>query len=520
MTLVEDIFENDALPVLEEYTRIPCLSPDFDPEWSAHGHIQRAAELLRVWSAARPIRGLSVELLELPGLTPVIVAEIPATSAASAGPGDPTAHTPGASAGPGDPTAHTPGTDAGAGDDPLTLLYGHLDKQPPLGKWREGLHPFQPVREGDRLYGRGTADDGYSVFAALGAVQAAEEAGLGHGHCLILIEASEESGSPHLPEYLEALSDRLGPSGPALVVCLDSGCLTYDRLWTTTSLRGLVSAEIRVDVLTEGVHSGRAGGVVPSSFRILRQLLSRLEDQTNGEILLSEFNVSIPRSRLEEAEALVSSHGAEALDRFPVVPGLRTGPGDGRRLGGTTAPADPQLARDESQMELVKAIVARTWQPSLAFVGIDGVPSMRDGGNVLRPFTAGSMAIRVPPSADAGRAAAQLIEVIGTDPPQGARVTVEATGESGFDAPETAGWLADATRQASLAYFGQPAAAVGEGGTIPFLSQLQKKYPAAQFLVTGVLGPDSNAHGPNEMLHVPTAKRVTASVAHVLSQVR
>jgi len=99
-------------------------------------------------------------------------------------------------------------------------------------------------------------------------------------------------------------------------------------------------------------------------------------------------------------------------------------------------------------------------------------------------------------------------------------VTVEATGESGFDAPETAGWLADATRQASLAYFGQPAAAVGEGGTIPFLSQLQKKYPAAQFLVTGVLGPDSNAHGPNEMLHVPTAKRVTASVAHVLSQVR
>ena len=259
MTLVEDIFENDALPVLEEYIRIPCLSPDFDPDWAAHGHIKRAAELLRVWSAARPITGLSVELLELPGLTPVIVAEIPASSA-------PSAASP-VTAGPGDRATQKPGNEGGAGDYPLTLLYGHLDKQPPLGAWREGLHPFKPVREGDRLYGRGAADDGYSIFAALGAVQAAADAGLGHGRCLMLIEASEESGSPHLPAYLEALSDRLGSSGPALVVCLDSGCLTYDRFWTTTSLRGLVSAQIRVDVLTEGVHSGfrrrRRAVVVP-----------------------------------------------------------------------------------------------------------------------------------------------------------------------------------------------------------------------------------------------------------------
>jgi acetylornithine deacetylase/succinyl-diaminopimelate desuccinylase-like protein len=494
MTLVDELFEDDALPVLEEYTKIPCLSPDFDPDWAAHGHIHRAAELLRAWAAARPIAGLSVELLELPGLTPVILAEVP--SARTAG-------------------------DAGAGDAPLTLLYGHLDKQPPLGAWREGLHPFQPVREGDRLYGRGTADDGYSIFAALLAVQAAAQAGLGHGRCLMLIESSEESGSAHLPAYLEALSDRLGPAGPALVACLDSGCLTYDRLWTTTSLRGLVSAEIRVDVLTEGVHSGSAGGVVPSSFRLLRQLLSRIEDEMTGEILLSECNVSIPASRLEEAEALVSSHGAEALDTFPVVPGLRVGPAcDGTGLSGALGVADGEEARSESRADLVKAVLARTWRPSLAFVGIDGVPSMKDGGNVLRPFTAGRIAMRVPPSADATRAAAQLIEVVSADPPQGATVTVRCTGESGFDAPEAADWLEEATSQASLAYFGQPAAALGEGGTIPFLSQLQKKYPAAQFLVTGVLGPQSNAHGPNEMLHVPTAKKVTACVAHALSQAR
>ena len=269
MTLVEEGFERDAIHVLEDYTRIPCLSPDFDPDWAAHGHIAGAVDLLRSWAAARPIAGIQVELLELPGLTPVILAEVPASAGFAGASGQP-----------------------GAG--PLTLLYGHLDKQPPLGTWRDGLDPYQPVRDGDSLYGRGTADDGYSIFAALGAIQAAAEAGLGHGRCLVLIEASEESGSPHLPAYLDALSDRLGEAGPALVVCLDSGCLTYDRLWTTTSLRGLILAEIRVDVLSEGVHSGAAGGIVPSSFRILRQLLSRIEDEMTGAILLSECNVCVP----------------------------------------------------------------------------------------------------------------------------------------------------------------------------------------------------------------------------------
>ncbi len=494
LPMVEEIFEQQALPVLEEYTRIPCLSPDFAPHWVADGHIAAAADLLGSWAAARPLPGLHVELLELAGLTPVIVAEVPASPGFGSAPQ--------------------------AGDAPLTLLYGHLDKQPPLGTWREGLDPFEPVREGDRLYGRGTADDGYSIFAALTAVEAAAGAGLGHGRCLVLIEASEESGSPHLPAYLEALSDRLGEAGPALVVCLDSGCLTYDRLWTTTSLRGLVSAEIRVDVLTEGVHSGTAGGVVPSSFRILRQLLSRIEDEMTGEILLSECNPDVPAGRRDEAERLVASLGADALDRFPVVPGLRVGAPAGRPAAGGTATAVDDEGDAAAQADLVRAVLARTFGPSLAFVGIDGVPSMQNGGNVLRPFTAGRIAMRVPPGTDADRAAAQLVEVVTADPPEGARVSVEATGESGFDAPETARWLADAMGDASVAYFGQPAGALGEGGTIPFLNQLQRKYPAAQFLVTGVLGPDSNAHGPNEMLHLPTAKRVTACVAHVLSQVR
>jgi acetylornithine deacetylase/succinyl-diaminopimelate desuccinylase-like protein len=458
------LFEHEAIPVLEGYVRIPCLSPAFDPDWEASGHLRAAAELLLAWVQTSAIEGLEAELMQLPGLTPVIVAEVPATAGHQS---------------------------SGAGP---VLLYGHLDKQPPLGDWRDGLDPFVPVRDGDALYGRGTADDGYSVFAAVGAIRAVRECGLDHGRCIILIEASEESGSPHLAAYLELLAPRFGPDGPSLVVCLDSGSPTYDRLWATTSLRGLLDAEIRVDVLSEGVHSGAAGGIVPSSFRILRQLLSRIEDEATGAILVEECNVPIPDVRRSEAETLVATLGEGAFSGFPTVPGLVLGGGDP-----------------------VERVLARTWKPSLAFVGMDGVPAVRDGGNVLRPFTTGKIAMRLPPSADAIAAAARVAAVLTDDPPSGARVTVEVEGAKGFDAPVMVEWLAESVDQASEAYFGQPSGAAGEGGTIPFLSALQEQYPAAQFLVTGVLGPGSNAHGPNEMLHLPTAKRVTASVAHVLS---
>ena len=463
--LADTFFEQDALPVLERYTRIECLSPEFDPDWATTGHICEAADLLAEWAVPRRIEGLEVKVVQLEGLTPVIVADIPATA-------------------------------GWGGSDRPTLLYGHLDKQPPLGQWRPGLGPYTPVREGDHLYGRGTADDGYAAFAALGAIEASEAAGLSHGRCIVLIEASEESGSPHLPPYLEMLQERLGPSGPGLVICLDSGCLSYDRLWTTTSLRGFVMATITVRVLREGVHSGAAGGVVPSSMRLLRQLLSRIEDEQTGEVLVEACRAEVPEHRRREAADLVASIGDGAMERFPVVEGLR--------LGGT----DP-----------VDRVLAQTWRPAIAFVGIDGVPPVREAGNVLRPFTTAKLAMRLPPSADADLAAEAVRSTLATQPPEGAVVEVVVEGEGGFDAPQTAPWLAQATRAASTSYFGRPPGAMGEGGSIPFLHRLAVAYPEAQFLVTGVLGPASNAHGPNEMLHLPTAKRVTASVAHVLSRV-
>jgi acetylornithine deacetylase/succinyl-diaminopimelate desuccinylase-like protein len=460
---VDRLWEEEILEVLSSYVAIKCLSPDFDQDWARNDEIGRAARLLSDWARSRPIPGCTVEIVERDGLTPVIIVEVPATQ--------------------------------GAKTELVTLLYGHFDKQPPLGSWREGLDPFLAVREGDRLYGRGTADDGYAIFAAIGAIEALAKTGAPHGRCLILIESSEESGSIHLGPYLDEIGARTGPSGPGLVVCLDSGCATYDRLWNTTSLRGLLAATVRVDVLTEGVHSGLAGGVVPSSFRILRQLLSRIEDATTGDVLLPELNAETPSRYLEAAEALAGELDEAALGAFPVVASL-----------------------EMSGADTADRLIRRAWMPSVALIGMDGMPSVADGGNVLRPFTAAKLAVRLPPNVDPGKAAEALVASLSADPPEGAKVTVEVTSASpGFDSPPHTAWLARAVEEASEAFFGQPAGAMSEGGTIPFLAELLGRFPEAQFLVTGVLGPASNAHGPNEMLDITTARRVTAAVAYVLA---
>jgi acetylornithine deacetylase/succinyl-diaminopimelate desuccinylase-like protein len=455
-SLVDEIWEGDVLPALCDYTRIPCLSPAFDPDWEGSGHLLAAARLLADWCTTRPVPGLSTEVVQRPGLTPVLLVE-----AGGDGPGS-------------------------------VLVYGHLDKQPPQGTWLEGLGPYQPVRDAERLYGRGTADDGYSLFAAVTALQVLAAAGGPRPRVTVLIEGSEESGSPDLPAHLEALAPRLGR--PDLVVCLDSGCLSYDRLWCTTSLRGNLVCTVRVDVLTEGVHSGLGGGVVPSSFRILRQLLSRIEDERTGAVLLPEMTAEVPAGRRAELQA-VAAEMPDAVDAdLPTVPGLA--------LHGAAA----------------DRLVARAWEPSLAFTGIDGVPPVREAGNVLRPFTAAKLSLRLPPPVDAGRAADALVAALTSDPPEGATVTVAVdTPADGWLAPDPEPWVAGAIDTASQICFGRPSSSYGEGGTIPFLPALAGRFPGIQLVATGVLGPGSNAHGPNESLHLPMAKAVTVAVATLVA---
>jgi acetylornithine deacetylase/succinyl-diaminopimelate desuccinylase-like protein len=356
--------------------------------------------------------------------------------------------------------------------------------------WRDDLGPWKPVLEGDRLYGRGGADDGYSAFASLLAIEAAQRDGLSHARCVVLVEASEESGSPDLPPYLEALADRIG--SPTLVLCLDSGCLDYERLWATTSLRGLADGVLRVEVLTEGVHSGEASGVVPSSFRILRQLLDRVEDSATGELLLPELNVETPPDRAAQAAATASDY--TIAEHFP--------------FAGSTGP----MSSDPTEQ-----LLRRTWRPTLSVTGVAGIPDVGNAGNVLRPSTSLRLSVRLPPTCDSASALAALQRALTSDPPYGATVTFTDThAADGWNAPPFDTWLETALDEASTASFGQPARSFGEGGSIPFMGMLAAMFPAAQFVITGVLGPGSNAHGPNEYLHVPTARKLTASLAHVL----
>ena len=462
--LAGELFVGRGLPALEEYVGIECLSPDFDPDWKQHGHIDHAADFLAAWCTAQAVPNSTVEIVRVADKTPVLFAEIAASN--------------------------------GREHVATTLIYGHLDKQPPLGSWREGLSAFTPVRIGDRLYGRGTADDGYATFAAFAAISSLKQRGIAHGRIVVLIESSEESGSPDLETYLEVLADRIGT--PGLVICLDSGCVSYDRLWLTNSLRGLAAGTLRVEVLTEGVHSGHASGIVPSSFRIARQLLDRLEDSATGEILLDALNSEIPPHRVHEIETIAAQFGDEGAGLFPTT--------DGLQLDGLNA---------------TDRITRGTWQPTLSVIAQEGMPDLGIGGNVLRPFTSLKLSIRLPPNVDAEIATAALTAALTSEPPSGAHVTFTPSHPAqGWDAPALEPWLAEAASAASQAHFGKPLGSLGLGGSIPFMAALGTRFPTTQFLATGVLGPESNAHGPNEFLHVPTAQAVACCVADVLAIVK
>jgi acetylornithine deacetylase/succinyl-diaminopimelate desuccinylase-like protein len=456
-TLIDRTWDESILPRLVEYVRIPSQSPAFDPDWDAHGHMEAAVQLMRRWAEARPLPGMTVEVLRLPGRTPLLMVEVP-----------------------------------GQVDD-CVLFYGHLDKQPEFAGWSEGLGPWTPVVRDGKLYGRGGADDGYALFSSLAAIEALEAQRVPHARCVILIEASEESGSPDLPHHMAALGDRLG--SPSLVVCLDAECGNYEQLWCTTSLRGNLIATLRVDVLTEGVHSGTASGIVPSSFRVLRELLARIEDATSGAFLLEEFNLPIPGDRKRQARAAADVLGTSVYERFPMPEGMRP------------------VSNDPFEL-----LLNNTWRPTLSVTGAEGLPALGSAGNVLRPWTTLRLSFRLPPTMQPEAAAAAVRRTLERDPPCGARIGVSVdSAMGGWNAPSLAPWLERSMHEASRAFFGRDAMFMGTGGSIPFMGMLGQRFPGTQFLVTGLLGPKSNAHGPNEFLHIATARRLTACVSRVLA---
>lgn len=457
-TFVDGIWEDSILPALVEFIRIPNKSPAFDPDWQKHGHMDSAVQLLVDWCLQQAIPGMKLEVIRRENRTPLIFMDIP-----------------------------------GQTEDTI-LLYGHLDKQPEMAGWDEDLGPWKPVLRDGKLYGRGGADDGYACFASLAAIKALQEQNIPHGRCVVLIEASEESGSPDLMFYIEELKDRIG--NPNLVICLDSGCGNYNQLWAITSLRGLISGVLHIEVLTQGIHSGEGGGVVPAAFQVARQLLSRIEDEKTGKIILQDLCCEIPEQRQKQAAETAKILGTDLYRDYPFAEGVQP------------------LAQDHTQL-----ILNRTWYPALAVTGADHLPGIANAGNVILPKLSLKISIRIPPQCDAEKAITRLQEVLEANPPFGARVQFEKQSRAtGWVAPIEAPWLAQASQQASEAFFGAPAMYMGEGGTIPFMGMLGKKFPQAQFLITGVLGPHSNAHGPNEFLHIAMAKGLTGCVAHVIAE--
>ncbi len=484
------IWETSILAALRRHIRIRAKSVDFDEAWYEHGHIAKAIANANVWCSQHAPQGSTIEVID-GGMktievvkrgerkqvsvhrTPVLLIDIPATG----------------------------------GSKETAFLYGHLDKQPE-GKdpWdaSRGLKPWKPVDihevDGHKLYGRGGADDGYAVFAAIAAINCLENQGVAHARCVILVETGEESGSPDLPFYLEMLRPTIGT--PSFIAALDSGCGTYDRLWLTNSLRGLVIVVLEIHVLQKGIHSGEGGGVVPDSSCIRDWIVQEIRDARTGRFLIPEFHANISEAILEQARITSETIGEDLITRYHWA---------------GTPPTFQEDANARSNV-LCETVLNRTWRPALTETGVDGLPAVKDAGNVLRAMTRTKLSIRIPPTVDHALAAAALDRVINSvvvQNPQ-ARITHTIVSRSSWLSPPEAPWLTQIVNTASQEIFDQPAGRMGEGGAIPFMAQLTEAYPQAQFVISGVLGKDSNAHGPDEMLHVDYAINFTAAMAHML----
>lgn len=454
---IDDTWDKSIIPTMSDYIKIPNKSPSFDKDWQKNGYMEQAVKLLKNWCESQPIKGMTTEIIQIDGRTPLLFIEIKGDS------------------------------------DDKVLLYGHYDKQPEFTGWRDDLGPWKPVVEDGKLYGRGSADDGYALFSYLTALRILQQQNIPHANCIIVLEGCEESGSYDLPFYMEKLKHKI--DSPSLVVCLDAECGNYDQLWCTSSLRGNLVGVLSVDILSEGVHSGSASGIVPSCFRIARELLNRIEDPKTGNILCSALFTEISKKTMDQTKIASDILSDSIYKKFPWV------------------------SLEENSYETpYDLMLNNTWKPILSVTGADGLPNNEIAGNVLLPNLRLKLSFRLPPPLDTQAAGEKIKKILEHKPPLNCRIKFEPeSAMSGWEAPPIEDWLEDSISEASHSFFNKPSVFMGAGVSIPLMGLLSEKFPKAQFLVTGLLGPNSNAHGPNEFMDIETAKKLTGCVAKIIA---
>ncbi|CDW83647.1 peptidase m20 [Stylonychia lemnae] len=460
-TIVDEHYDSWFVPGLSDFVRVPNLTMMADNNFATNGLIQQAMECVDNYINKLDVQGLKRHVFHPEGSNPLVVYVI----------------------------------DGSEGATRNVMLYGHLDKQPWGAGWEEGLAPNDPQIRGDYMYGRGSSDDGYSAFATMLAVKSIQLAGGKLPRVVLVLETEEESGSPNLIPLLNLAEDVIGK--PDACFCMDSGALDYDQLWLTSSLRGVCNVDLTIEGGKVGYHSGETGGIIPETFRVARALLNRLDNCDTGRVT-EDLQVPVPDFKQQEADSLSEKYGDKLFKKYNLNEGV-------------------QYINEDNIPELY---LNKVWRPNLSITGAEGLPPIAAAGNVLRPKTTIRCSMRLCPAFDAHEAEKIITNKLTTDVPYNAKVTVSGGhAGNGWCQKHLQEWLHNALTEAGHKFFGgKDYGSFGEGGSIPFLNELQKKYPDTQIVAMGLVGPGANIHGPNENINLVYAKKLVKTLAHVINQ--
>ena len=460
--IIDAHWDNWYVKGLCEFIEVPNLTPMVDPNYLTNGLNEKAMALVDDYINKLEIKGISKKIFQPDGMTPLIVYAV---------------------------------DKAEGGSDAQIMFYGHLDKQPWMDGWDEGLGPTKPVIRGEYLYGRGGGDDGYSPFSTMLAIKNAQLQGIKHSRIVLVLETEEESGSPNLINLLNIAKDFIG--NPDYLFCLDSGAFDYNQLWLTSSLRGITLMDVTVKAGKGGYHSGEVGGIVPETFRVMRHLLNRLDDPKTG-LPMEELNTELPAYARPEAERMVALSGEAMCKKYKMEEGVKYC----------------------SQDNLVEMYLNNTWRANLSVTGAGGLPDYNRAGNVVRPQTTLRLSYRLPPNMDCHKAAAIVKQKLTTDVPHDCIVEIKGDHNgNGWCMKDPEPWFHDVINNASKNFYDREYGSYGMGGSIPFLSQLGGLYPNTFIVALGLLGPQSNAHAPNESVNLTYAKKLTMCMSHILVDV-